>query len=259
MKCREAIDQLSPLLDDLLDGDRATGILQHLGACPACRSEWERLVGLREKLSSLGRIQPPQYLRHMVQLRLDAAARAGWRNRLRDALSNGWSRIRTTEGIWYLTRLAGAAMTCLFFLAISTAMTPVYFRVKGAQPGRDSLSPEARHQLVVGVLKNLGLRPVEAQRRPIGKKDPQIHDLYLLNFSQNVSRKTADDSFSVVTVIDRRGSVRIQNILEYPADETLLEDFNAMLVSARCRPASEDGRAVDAHLVMNFSKIAVYE
>ena len=86
-----------------------------------------------------------------------------------------------------------------------------------------------------------------------------IHDLYLLNFGQSASRTSADDSFSVVTVIDRSGTVKISNVLEYPVDKSLLTDFNAMIMSARCRPASQNGRAVDSHLVMNFSKISVYD
>jgi hypothetical protein len=48
-------------------------------------------------------------------------------------------------------------------------------------------------------------------------------------------------------------------VLEYPADETLLSEFNRMITSARCRPARQNGRAVDSFLVLTFSKISVYE
>ena len=57
----------------------------------------------------------------------------------------------------------------------------------------------------------------------------------------------------------RSGAAKIQNVLEYPADSTLLDNFNNMLISARCRPASHNGRAVDSHLVLSFSKISVYD
>jgi hypothetical protein len=107
------------------------------------------------------------------------------------------------------------------------------------------------------VLRNLGVITLESQRRPISPSDPGINGLYLLNFGQSVSRARADDSFSVVTVVDRSGTATIQNVLEYPSDTTLLSSFNAMLTSARCRPARHNGRDVDAHLVLSFSVISV--
>jgi hypothetical protein len=258
MECRKVVSRLSLLLDDMLDTAQGREILQHIDCCEACRREWNRLVVLQRKLRSLGRVPTPDYLRHLVMMRIQAAPQLTWRASLRSEIEYRWSRIRSTESLWYLTRLAGTAATCVLFLLISTAMTPAYFNIQ--TPGdRGSLSPEARYQLVTGVLKNLGMTPVEAQRRPIGKSDPMIHDLYLLNFSQSVSRTNEDDSFSVVTEIDRSGAVKISNVLEYPADKSLLNDFNTMITSARCRPASQNGRAVASHLVMNFSKISVYD
>jgi hypothetical protein len=257
MECRKVISRLSLLLDDMLDNEQGREILQHIDSCQECRREWSRLVELQRKLRSLGRAPAPGYLHHMVMARIEAERKHTWRASLRSALEYRWSRIRSTGGVWYLTRLAGTAATCVFFLLISSAMTPAYFNIQ-VPAERGSLSPEARYQLVTGVLKNLGMTPVEAQKRPIGNSDPMIHDLYLLNFGQSASRTSADDSFSVVTVIDRSGTVKISSVLEYPVDKSLLTDFNAMIMSARCRPASQNGRAVDSHLVMNFSKISVY-
>jgi len=258
MNCRKVISRLSLLLDDMLDGEQSRETLRHLDGCRECRREWERLVELQRKLGSLGRAVAPDYLHHMVMTRIEAERQCTWQASLKSAVEYRWSRIRSTEGLWYLTRLAGAAATCLFFLLMSAAMNPAYFNIP-APADRGTLSPEARYQLVTGVLKNLGMTPVEAQKKPIGKSDPMIHDLYLLNFGQSASRAGSDDSFSVVTVIDRRGTVKISNVLEYPSDKSLLTDFNAMITSARCRPASQNGRAVDSHLVMNFSKISVYD
>ncbi|NWG12437.1 MAG: zf-HC2 domain-containing protein [Acidobacteria bacterium] len=259
MKCAKVAEDLSLLLDDMLGSEQSARISRHIEECERCREEWIRLVDLRSKLKSLGRVPAPEYLRHLVQLRIRDAAKLTARAEVRRALEIGWSRLRTIEGVWYLTRLAGTAATFVFFLAISAAVTPAYFSMQAAGTERGGLSPEGRYQLVVGVLKNLGMRPVEAQKIPFSKSEPKINELYLLSFGENASRTSADDSFSVVTVIDRTGSAKIRNILEYPADSSLLADFNQMLMTARCRPASENGRAVESHLVMNFSKIAVYE
>lgn len=260
MECRKVIDRLSLLLDDMLDNTQAGEVLQHIDRCAECRREWNRLTELQKKLRSLDRTPAPDYLRHMIMTRIQSAPQLTWRASLISAIEYRWSRIRSTGGVWYLTRLAGTAATFAFFLLISAAMTPGYFNIQAqASSDRGGLSPEARFRLVTGVLKNLGMTPLEAQRRPIGKSDPMIHDLYLLNFSQSASLTNSDDNFSVVAIVDRSGAVKISNVLEYPADKTLLTDFNTMILSARCRPASQNGRAIDSHLVMNFSKISVYD
>jgi len=259
MRCAQAVKCLSSLLDDMLGDEQAAQVIRHIESCPRCSAEWQRLTELRNRLRSLGREPAPAYLRHLVQLRIDAAEQSSWRAGLQRALGIGWARIRTTESIWYLTRLAGTAATFLFFLAISAAVTPTYFGLPSAAKEGQGLSPEGRYQLVIGVLRNLGMTPVETQKIPFSKSEPKINDLYLLSFGENASRTSSDDSFSVVTVIDRSGSAKIRNVLEYPADSSLLADFNEMLLTARCRPASENGRAVDAHIVMNFNKIAVYD
>ncbi len=259
MKCEKVTRSLSLLLDGMLGDEQAAQISLHLDKCGFCRGEWCRLVELQNRLRSLEQVSAPDYLRHLVQVRIRAARELTLGAELRRALEIGWSRIRTIGGIWYLTRLAGTTATFVFFLAISAAMTPAYFNLQQAAKDREGLSPEGRYQLVIGVLKNLGMSPVEARKIPFSKSEPKINELYLLSFGENASRTSADDSFSVVTVIDRTGSAKIRDILEYPADSTLLADFNQMLLTARCRPASENGRAVESHLVMNFSKIAVYD
>jgi hypothetical protein len=114
-------------------------------------------------------------------------------------------------------------------------------------------------QLAVGVLTNLGLPPVEAQRRPISPSDPKINDLNLVNFGQSALSSGHDDTISVVTVIDRNGRAKVQRILEYPVDESLLSAVTDWLTSTSWRPASRNGRAVDSQLVLTFSKIYVRE
>jgi hypothetical protein len=187
---------------------------------------------------------------------MENARQDSWQTFLREALEYRWSRIRTTEGIWYLTRLLGTAATFVLFLAITSAINPIYIEIPAKNVDR-GMPANARALLVQNVLKNLGLMPVEAQKRPISPIEPRINDLYLLNFGQNASRTVEDDSFSVAMVVDRSGAAKIQNVLEYPADSTLLSDFNDMISSARCRPAQQNGKAVESHLVLTFSKISV--
>ncbi len=260
MKCRQALPQLSSYLDEMLGPETAVQVEGHLNACASCRAQLDRLLLLKAKLSALGGVTTPPYLRHLVQLRLESARQDSWRVWLREAWEYRWSRIKTTESMWFLTRIAGTVATCVLFLLISTAaLSPIYLQLTPPSHDRGGPPQNVRQQLGWGVLKNLGLMPVEAQRRPISSSEPRINDLYLLNFGQTASRAGRDDTFSVVTVVDRRGAAKIQDVLEYPTDSALLSEFNSMIMSARYRPASQNGRAVDAHLVMTFSKISVYD
>jgi hypothetical protein len=256
MNCERVLSRLSEFLDEVLNSERTLQVSQHLELCAGCRKEFQRLATLRKKLSSLGTVQAPDFLQHLIQLRLDSEKQNTLRARLRAALEYRWSVIRSTEGMWYWTRILGTVMTSLFFIMIVASMNPIYL---DQSSDRGPLPPAYRQQLFGSVLKNLGLIPKEAQRRPISPSDPMINDLYLLNYGQSVSRSGKDDTLSVLTVVDRSGAVKIQNVLENPEDKALLNSFNSMLANARCRPASVNGHAVDSHLVLTFSKVSVYD
>ncbi len=256
MNCERVLNRLSEFLDEVLDRAGMIQVTQHLGQCAHCRREYERLTLLRKKLSSLGTVRAPDYLQHLVELRLSNEKENTMRARLRDALERRWSIIRTTEGMWYLTRILGTVMTSVFFVMIVASVNPAYLD-QSLEGG--PLPPVWRQQLPSSVLGKLGILPPEAQKRPISSSEPMINELYLVNFSQTLSREGEDDTLSVVAVVDRSGAAKIQNVLEYPSDRELLSSFNNMLTSARCRPASQNGRAVDSHLVLTFSKVSVYD
>ena len=259
LNCEQSRHQLSGFLDRVLETNQAIRVSQHLGKCAGCRQEFELLSTLQAKLKELPRTQAPDYLYHLLQLRLRNARQESWRVRLCDELECRWLKIRATERLWYLTRVLGTVMTTVFFFMFSYALNPIYMDFHPQDSEKLSLMPAYRQQLGVSVLRNLGMNPVEAQRRPIGHSEPRINDLYLLNFGQSVSQQGEDDTFSVVTVVDRSGSAKIQGVLEYPADRSLLSDFNDMVSSARYRPALQNGHPVDSHLVMSFSKIFVHD
>ncbi len=256
MNCERVIKRLSEYLDEVLDGGANVQVAEHLRQCESCAREFRRLALLRKKLALMGSVRAPDYLRHLVQIRLSNEKGNTLWSRLREAWEYRWSVIRSTEIMWYLPRLLGTVMTSVFFLIIIAAMNPMYL---DQNPDRGSVRAAYRQQIPVSVLRNLGLAPMSDQRRPISSSEPMINDLYLLNFSQSISREGQDDTLSVDTVVDPSGTATIQNVLEYPADRNLLYDFNSMLASARYRPASVNGRAVASHLVLTFSKISVYD
>jgi hypothetical protein len=258
MNCRAVTKHLSPLLDERLEREFAVKVSEHLWSCLECNREFMRLSRLREQLHSLGKVPAPQYLRHLVRLRIAEAQNDYLGKRFRDFLELQWSRIRTTGRLWYVARFLGTASAFVFFFALCSATNPIYIDLRDRASDRGP-SQNLRQQLGMYVLKNLGLLPVEMQRKPISFSEPRINDLYFLKFGESASRTGSDDSFSVFTVVDRSGSAKIQNVLEYPADSRLLRNFNHMLTSAQVRPASQNGRAVDSHLVLSFTKICVYD
>ncbi len=259
MRCEKCAKCLSQFLDGVLGERRAKEVEEHLEECSGCRNELTRLSKLRQALRSLGQVQAPDYLHHLVKLRIASAEGQRWTASIREELEYRWSKIRTTDSLWYLTRLVGTLATCLLFIAITAAIRPIYFDLSARDYDRTWMSPQAAQQLKLGVLNKLGMTPLEAQRRPISPSEPQISDLSLLNFAQNASRPGNDDSLSVFASVDRTGSAKIQGVLEHPADSQLLYHFNTMIQSTRCRPASQNGKAIDSHLVLSFTKVTVYD
>jgi hypothetical protein len=259
MKCREALNRLSLLLDCRLEPPQASEVSRHLDRCPGCRGEYERLSMLQARLQSLERVQCPEYLPDLVHIRLASASKETFLGGVRSALEYRWSRIRTTEAIWYWTRALGTISSFLFFFVIYSVLNQFYVGLQAGPLDRGGMSQAESQQVVQIVLKNLGMQPVTAQKKPIGATSPGINGLYLLSIGQDAMKTAQDGTFSVVTAVDRMGSARIQDVLEYPADGTLLAEFTNMISSARCRPARLNGRAVDSFLVLTFSKISVYE
>ncbi len=259
MNCKTVIKSLSPFADDRLEVDLAVQVSEHLKTCAGCRKEYERLVVLKRSLRSLGNVPTPEYLHHFLQMRLASQKQNKWKAQLREAFEYAWSRMRTTEGLWYVTRLAGMAVTFVLFVGITAAVTPMYFDLRSSAGDR-LLASQELPQFRMVFLKNLGLIPPDAQRKPINPSEAKINDLYIVKFGQDASRNgNADDTFSVVASVDRKGVAKIQNVLEYSADSSLLNEFSDMISSARFRPASLNGRAVDSRMVFTFSKISVYD
>ena len=255
MLCKTVLPLLSEFFDEVLDADTAVQVSQHLSQCQHCRKEFDSFADLHNRLSSLDRVQAPEYLRRLVQRRI---AGEPWRARVRNELSRYWSVIRTTEGMWYATRALGTVMASMFFLIISSAITPLYIQTES--PVNTTGWPSLRAEVGASVLNRLGMTQVPLKMA--GRSGPAaINDLYLLEYGnrESVSRVEKDDTFSVDAVVDRSGSVKVQSVIEPPSDKALLSEFNAMISSARCRPASENGQAVPSHLVLTFSKVFVRE
>jgi hypothetical protein len=255
MLCKYVLPLLSEFLDEVLDNDVSVQISQHLDQCSQCRKEYSALSLLQGKLKSLKGVQAPEFLGSLVEHKIAETQKNTWRKNLRNELERYWSQIRTTESTWYITKALGTVMTSLFFFLISGNNLPMSFIE--ARLERNSITPAFRQQVREDVLTRLGMQ--QALKVRVIKSDAAINEIYLNDLGESMSKPGKDDSVSVLAEVDRSGSAKIQNVLEHPNDQQLLSNVNDMITSARCRPASENGKAVPSHIVFTFIKVSVYD
>jgi hypothetical protein len=261
MLCKKVLSLLSEYFDEVLDPDTAFQVSQHLDQCLSCRREYKSLSELHNTLRSLNKVQAPEYLQRLVQHRVSAMQRDSWRIRLQNDLERRWSKIRTIDGTWYITRILGTAMACFLFLVIASSMAP-FLSVNAQTPERSRLVPtDYFSQVGLSVLSTFGLLPkqdIAIAPEQKSKSDAAMSDEYLLDFGQRVSQEGEDDSFMVLADVDEKGAAKIRSVPEYPEDTSLLNSFHEMIVAARCRPAVKNGQTVPSNLIFLFNKISVY-
>lgn len=83
MSCSEFRPDLSPLVDNALEGQRAVLVWRHLHCCSECRSEFNQLQAMRTMLSEAGRVAPPEDLALAIRLRISRETSMNWAERLR--------------------------------------------------------------------------------------------------------------------------------------------------------------------------------
>jgi len=260
MLCEKVVPLLSEYFDEALDSRTAIQISQHLDQCAGCRKELSGIVHVHNKLRSAGSIQAPGYLRDLVRLRLEEMRHNSWRAQLRDALELRWSQIRTTEGMWYLTRALGTAVTVMFIIIISASINPIYVQATSPSPDRVVLTSNYSQKKVIQNLQaNFGVVPGQIPIGRIEKSLPAINDLYFINYIQSMPEADSDDTFSVGIEVDKNGAAKIQRVLEHPSDQNLLSRFAEMISSSRWRPASRNRQAVTSQLVLIVSQIIVHD
>ena len=261
MVCKKLIPLLSEFHDEALDPETAMQVSQHLNQCVRCRTECDKISVIQSRLQSLRRVQAPEYLHSLVQHRIAEMKQNSWRNILRYELERRWSLIRTTERIWYVTRALGTVMTAIFFFLISsTAISPLCLEVAAKTEEREALTLAYGKQVSRNVLANLGMHSGQTPQQQsihISRNDPAINSLYFVRLEESNSAAGDADTLTVVTMIDPSGEAKIQDVLEYPNDKRMLIKFNEMISSAKCRPASQNGKAVSSHIVMTYSTVSV--
>jgi hypothetical protein len=220
MLCKNVLPLLSEFYDKVLDADVSVQVSQHLDQCGPCHKELESLSILPGKLRPLKGIEAPEFLGSLVKHRIAEIQKKSWRRNLRNELERMWSIIRTTESTWYITKALGTVMTSLFFF------------------------------LICG--NNMPLSPPDFRQPVINEDD-------LNKIGKSMSQSGKDDALAVLAEVDSSGSAKIQNVIERPYDQKLLNNVNEMIAKAHCRPASKNGKAVPSHILFIFRTISVYD
>jgi hypothetical protein len=242
MLCKNILPLLSEFFDEVLDADTTVQVSQHLGQCAQCRKELDNLSTLHGKLKSLRGVAAPGFLGNLIQHRLVKMQQDSWRKNLRNGLERSWSKIRTTEGMWYVSKALGTVMTSLFFVLISSSVIPPsYIAVPPAAVAWDAIPP---------------LVPAYTALKRKIQSDPAISDLCLLAIGESNTRAGKDDTITVVIAVDCSGAAKIQKVLGH-INQDLLIKIDEVISSARFRPASEKGKDVPSQIIFTFSKANV--
>ena len=261
MECKTIISLLSEYIDGVLDAALTAQVSQHLHQCLRCRKEFKSLSAIRTRLAALKRAEAPEYLGDLVQLRIADMHKNRWHVQLRNALEVRWSKIRTTERIWYMTRAAGTIMTAVLFFLIPYSIDPLIIGADDSNMERTSYTMNEKKQVALNLYRNLGLLSPEAQkgisrgRQTLVK--PAINNQYVSHFGESISQDGGDYDFSVMMSIDRSGRAEAESVIEHPYAQNFLENFNKVLSPAIFAPGRKNGKLVDSRMIMIFSKVSV--
>jgi hypothetical protein len=236
MLCKNVLPLLSEFFDEALNADTAVQVSQHLDRCAQCREEFDDLAALHGKLKSLRGVKTPDYLGDLIRLKLVEMQRHSWHKNLRNEIERGWSKMRTTEGTWYVTKALGTVMTCLFFIMICSGAFPSQYIAAPNEP----YSPEA------------------GPRRS-AKSNPAINNEFLYNIGESMAQPGRDGTFFMLYSVNSDGVAEIQDVLERPNEPRYLSKANEVISTAHWRPSFENGKAVSSHRVLGFTKITVRE
>lgn len=255
MTCKNVRRSSSDYIDHALSGDELREFERHLRACARCYLRVEELRKLQEILIGLELPSPPAHLKNLLDRRIEAENQKKFFVALKALCNELTYPFRQIEKRDILIGLAILPVTLLLFLAI---LIQIYIPPKSSSidqiidltlPSREFSERLAR--------ANLAQRRAK-QQIPLPLTPARMGNTYLVNFAQSTYDAPRDDSFAVMTFINKDGRATIEEVIEYPQDTALLKKFDSMITSVRFQPARYKSRAVDSYLILIFNKIIVF-
>jgi anti-sigma factor RsiW len=218
MKCSEARQLLSPMMDFMLSERQERRASFHLSQCAACREQFAELRRTRRLVSTLPSRQLPTDL--MVQLRAALSQHMATRRMSRwDSLLVRWENALNA---FMFPATAGLVSAILIFGLLLGVLVPAHL------PNANDVVPSALYT------------PPEMTAAPFG-----------------LESGSSSDGVLVEALIDPQGRVQDYRVLSAPGLTELTPQMKNALIFTQFRPATSFGMPTSGRVVISFSNISV--
>ena len=232
MSCNRIRDLESGFLDGLLSPQERRLVEEHQEICAACRARLALFASFRSSLRD-NPAPAPHALETLVMRRVH-------RNLQRRPL---WTELREGFRCWredwnsslLFSRMAAVPLTLLCFVSIlwqfsavpGTLGYPVY-----SLDADGTASEDGSHEL-------------------------QLSYAPMVRFAQQSAPLVPDDSFVVLTRVDKNGVTTLEQVIDAPQNRLLLRLFTNKMETIRRRPLRRNGSRSDSYLIVPYQKISV--
>lgn len=239
MRCAQFRENIHDFIDCRLDGKMMIAFDAHLGVCEACRKLHGEFIVLRELISE--RLTLPAASAGIVVKRVRRARRWAFLHHLVDTADRLWTTWRDMEPRVLWATLSAIPITLSLFLLILHSMAP--------------LKVENLNLLAMTLER---IHASQSQNRKVEIRSVEFRQdrAKFRNLMDTAWRLPYEDSLSLVAGITPEGNAEIDNVLEYPKSEALLDAVDVVLRKSQMKSAGQDS---PAFLIFSFQKIDVYE
>ncbi|MBI2821540.1 MAG: zf-HC2 domain-containing protein [Acidobacteria bacterium] len=231
MNCEQVKALRDPFLDGVLPAQQRALLEQHVQECQNCRTRLGLLCRFQAMLRD-SRLPAPHALDTLV-------LRALYPRLQREPF---WRARRTSLRCWWqswnpqalLSKLVATPVTVFFF-----ALMLLHF----------SSLPHSAWYPVYLLEPDIALSGSRTDRL-------QLSYVPMVQFAE-ASSLIPDDSFVVLTRVDKDGATTLERVLDAPHHQLLLQLFADRMEAVRYRPLQRNGSPVDAYIIVPYQKIRV--
>jgi len=218
MKCTQAKQLFSPMLDSMLEGREIHALNRHVSECESCATEYAALRRTKWLITSMQpRLAPPELalrLKVAVSQQLAAQRRNRW-----EGLQVRW---QNALNAFMLPATAGMLSAVLIFGLLIGVLVPAHLSSANDVP-------------------TMLYTPPEMTSAPFGLE----------------SGTANGDAILVEAVIDAHGRVQDYRVLNMPGQTGLSPEMKNALIFTQFRPATSFGLPTSGRVVISFSNINV--
>jgi predicted anti-sigma-YlaC factor YlaD len=217
MKCAEARQWFSPLLDSELEAAQAVTVERHIRQCEECGNEYSDLHANRRMLAGLGRVMAPPDLER--QLRVAAAQHLGAKGSRWTGMLVRWENVLNA---FMFPAAAGLVSAVVIFGLLIGVLVPA-------------------HRVSYNDVPTSLYTPPEMTSTPFG-------------LGAGVPN---GEALMVEAIIDPHGRVQDYRVLSATGTTELTPEMKNALIFTQFRPATNFGLPTSGRVVISFSNISV--